>query len=220
MRALDLVPETGRAHEVRWVRAYILTAAGDFRRAEAIARPLLSVDDAEVTSRAAATLGSVLRQTGRHAEARTVERSAIRRAPTAELRGHLRIGLVADAVGLGRLPAVDRALAQIGSVRGWRARVRLEWVRCERELLAGRAGLAAGHARRAHRLAAKAGARRHEAKSLLFLGVALRREATGLEGAPALAAAREAERSLRRARAAAERLGAAPLAGVATALLE
>jgi tetratricopeptide (TPR) repeat protein len=219
MRALEGVHAARHAHEVEWVRAYVLAAAGDFRRAEALARSLLDVDDAAVAARAAATLGSVLRQTGRHSEARKIEQSAARRALTAELRSHLRIGLVADAVGLGDLPAVDRALERVGPVRGWRARVRLEWVRCERELLAGRPAIATVHARRAQRLAAGAHARRHEAKSLLFLGVSLRGEANGLEGAAARAAVREAERSLRRARASAERLGAAPIADVASKLL-
>jgi tetratricopeptide (TPR) repeat protein len=153
------------------------------------------------------TLGSVLRQTGRHRDALAVERRALRDAPTPAHRAHLLIGLAADAVGLGDLAAADRALRLVPRAGGWRAAVRLAWVRCERELLAGRPARAARHAARALALARRAGSARHEAKSLLFLGVA-RREA-GLEGARE--ALEEAERLARL-------VGARPVAEVAASL--
>lgn len=143
----------------------------------------------------------------------------MRAAPTAELRAHLAIGLAADAVGLGDRKAVDRALSRVPRVRHWRVRVRAEWVRCERELLAGRPAPAARHARRALQIASRAGARRHEAKSLLFLGAALRSGAlSGSRGATG-PARREAEGSLRRASLLARRIGARPVARVAESLL-
>jgi tetratricopeptide (TPR) repeat protein len=198
---------------VRWLRAYLSAARGDFARAERAARALLrSRDlDAVVRARAAATLGSVLRQTGRHADAGVVERHALARGATGEPRTQLLIGLVADSVGLGDLKGVDRALGRVGvrPAGGWRVRVRRAWVRCERELLAGRPGPAAGHARRALDAAERAGARRHVAKSLLFLGAALREAGDD----------RGADRALRRARAIASRIGARPVAAVAGEML-
>ena len=205
-----------------WIRAYVDAARGRFPRAERALRPLSSRAASPATrSRAATTLGSVLRQTGRHAEARDVERAALRRERAPGMRAHLLIGLVADAVGLGDLRAVDAAIRRVGPrpAGGWRALVRLRWVRCERELLAGRPSAAVSHARRALAIAERAGARRHEAKSLLFLGAALL-DAAGRESSSYRAAARgrEAGRALRRARAVAGRLGAAPIAVVAEQL--
>jgi hypothetical protein len=198
--------------EASWLRAYVAAARGEFAAAERLARSVRSSHGADraVRARAAITLGSVLRQTNRHADARVVDRTALRSARDAATRAHLLIGLAADAVGLGDLAAVDRAIARIGPrpAGGWRVAVRLRWVRCERELLAGRPIAAARHARSAVRRARSAGAIRHEAKSELFLGAAL----AGLE--PASSA-----RALRRARALASRVGARPVADVADALL-
>jgi len=199
--------------QARWIGAYITASRGDFAKAEWAVRSLLRSRRTEVDlrARAAATLGSVLRQTGRHAEAASVERAAIVRGVAPAGRTHLLIGLVADAVGLADLRAVDRALKQVGPrpAGGWRARVRLAWVCCERELLAGRPEAAAAHARRGLAAAEKAGAKRHAAKSFLFLGAAL----TGAGEAA------EARRALRRAHRIASRIGAAPIAAVAGEML-
>lgn len=202
-----------------WIRAYIAAARGDFDDAERLARSLLTTSrvDPETRARAAATLGSVLRQTERHSDARHVERVAVRRAPRGEPRAHLLIGLAADAVGLGLLDSVDDVLRRIGRTHhGWRPAIRLAWVRCERELLAGRPGRAARSARAAAAASARHGARRHEAKSLLFLGAALL-EAEG-RGAVDRERAEEAVRALRRARSIAGRIGARPIVSVATSL--
>ena len=220
VRALDTT-RTSTA-EARWLRAYLLAATGDFGRAERAARRVLAeTDDPATESRAAATLGSILRQTGRHARARTIESAALRRAPTRELRAHLLIGLAADAVGLGDLAAVDRGLerAVAERSRGWRVTVRLRWVRCERELLAGHPAAAARWARSALAAAEKAGAQRHIAKSLLFLGAASQAAAVGDSGARGRRAQLEATRSLRRARSIATKIGAPPIERVARDLL-
>jgi tetratricopeptide (TPR) repeat protein len=197
----------------RWLGAYLDTARGRFARAERRARSILGDASADRDARclAAITLGSVLRQTGRHAEAREIEVSWLRRAAVRELRAHLLIGLAADAVGLGELRSVDRALGRLGArpAGGWRAAVRARWVRCERELLAGRPDRAAPHARRALAISERARARRHVAKSHLFLGVALR-------GAGRY---READAAFRRASDLARKLDARPVASVADALL-
>jgi hypothetical protein len=221
---LASLPRLTSPGEARWLKAYVQAARGDFIRAEDTLRPLLSdsVADPATHARAAATLGSVLRQTNRHAEARRVERRALAVAPAGAARVHLLIGLAADAVGLGELREVDAVLGTIGTkpAGGWRTAVRLRWVRCERELLAGRPNDAAGHARRALAIAGRAKARRHVAKSHLFLGAALLewadRDRSGRRGTARVA---EARRSLRSARATARRIGARPIAEVADGLL-
>jgi hypothetical protein len=208
--------------EARWLRAYLLAATGEFGRAERAARRVLAeTNDPAIEARAAATLGSILRQTGRHAQARTIESAVLRRATTRELRAHLLIGLAADAVGLGDLAGVDRALrrAVAERTREWRVTVRLRWVRCERELLAGHPAAAARWARSALTAAEKAGARRHIAKSLLFLGAASRAVLLTDSGVRARRARLEATRSLRRARSIASRIGAGPIERVARELL-
>jgi len=210
--------------EVRWITAYVDAARGDFRRAERSLERLVSEAEAspDTRARAAATLGSVLRQSARHAEAQTIERRAAKTAPTPELRAHLLIGLAADAVGLGDLAAVDAAVKGIGPrpAGGWRSAVRLRWVRCERELLANRPLAAAGHARRALAISERAGARRHRAKSLLFLGASLA-DAAARDPSHRFAAAwrRESEGALRRARARSLSIGARPIARIAGQLL-
>jgi len=181
---------------------------------------LVESADRAGSARAAVTLGSVLRQTARHAEAREIEAASLEGAPTAELRKHLLIGLAADAVGLGELAVVDETLALVGSelVGGWRAGVRLRWVRCERELLASSPANAARWARRALGLSERSGARRHQAKSLLFHGAALREIALRPWGASAREARVDALASLGAARTLARRIGATPIADVADEL--
>ncbi|MGH2794688.1 MAG: hypothetical protein ACRDKG_10340 [Actinomycetota bacterium] len=204
--------------EVRWIRAYLWAAAGRFGIAERAARTVFErTSDPSLRARAAVTLGSVLRQTRRHAEARHIEAAAVRRTPTPALRAHLHVGLAADAVGLGDLRAVDRELGRAAAsrTRDRRVAIRIRWVRCERELLAGRPDRAAGWARAALTLSRRAGARRHAAKSLLFLGAAELEIARRSAGS----SARDARRKLREARDVADRIGAEPIARVARELL-
>jgi tetratricopeptide (TPR) repeat protein len=201
-----------RTEEVRWLTAYLLAARGAFSDAEAALTPLArAARDPALRARAAITLGSVLRQTGRHDFAGRVDERALRLAPDASLRAHALIGLAADAVGLGDQRACGERLtraARTAQPRDWRVLVRLDWVRAERALLVGRPREAAARARAALARSRRAGARRHEAKSLLFLGVALRQA-----GSPG--ARRRLEEAMRLAR----RLGAAPIASVARGLL-
>jgi len=196
-----------------WIGAYLAAARGHFSFAERATRALIADGglEPELHARVAATLGSVLRQTGRHADARVVESAALARRPRGAARAHLLIGLVADAVGVGDLAAVDRGLRRVGSrpPGGWRVRVRLRWVRCERELLARRPATAATHALRAYEVADAARAKRHVAKSLLFYGAALREAG---EITPA-------RRALGRSRSIAARVGAEPIERVAGHLL-
>lgn len=201
-----------------WLGSYLAAARGDFAVAERLAERVLRSGrpDPAWAARAAVTLGSVLRQTDRHAPARLVEAAALRRARTVEDRAHLLIGLAADAVGLGELAAVDATLRRVPAARDWRVRVRLSWVRCERDLLAGRPSVAVRHARAAVVVSEREKAARHVAKSHLFLGAALLDAARSREDAQL---PREAARSLRRATAVATRIGARPIAAVAGELL-
>ena len=114
-RALEELALLPRTDDGRWLRAYVASARGRFADAE---RTLTSLrarsSDREIRAKAVVTLGSVLRQTDRHALARTVERDGLTDAPTEELRAHLSIGLAADAVGLGELAEVDAMLKRVG----------------------------------------------------------------------------------------------------------
>ena len=197
----------------RWLLAYVAAARGDFPAAEYLAEPLARrARDPEIRVAASLTLGSVLRQTGRHRLARAHDLRAARLATTPAARAHAFIGLAADSVGLGDAGGCARRLAEAAAVvpRGdWRARVRLDWVRAEHALLTGRPRIAARAAARALERSKTAGARRHEAKSSLFLGAAL--AAAGDPGC---------RKALRDAERVAKRVGATPIARVARELLD
>jgi len=124
--------------------------------------------------------------------------------PVDEGSFHCLLGLVADAVGQGKVPEaihrLERAEEALPEDRPWRACVRLDWVRSEVALLRGDAPAACRVAAEAVGLAEEADAPRHVAKGLLFQGVA----ASQLRD-PA------AEGLLRRANEMASRLGALPL---------
>ena len=211
-RAREELALARRSDDARWLGAYIASARGRFAAAERTLTSLRARSaDGEIRAKAAVTLGSVLRQTERHALARLVERDGLTEAPTEELRAHLLIGLAADAVGLGELAEVDAMLKRVGSrpAGGWRASVRMHWVCCERELLAGRPNEACFHARKALETSRGASARRHVAKSQLFLGVALLESGRVREGRRALTLSRDS----------AGKIGARPIAAVAERLL-
>lgn len=192
------------------MRAYVAAARGAFADAERRATSLLGASD-DTAMRAALTLGSVYRQTDRHALARPLDERVLAGSSDPEMRAHARISLAADAVGLGDAAACARHLGaaeRLVPTGAWRARVRLDWVRCERALMVDDAAAAVAHARGGLSRSRRARARRHEAKSLLFLGVALR--VAGRRGADdALTGARDIARSV----------GARPIARVATAML-
>lgn len=197
--------------EGRWLQAYLHNCFGRFDEAIEVAMDLAqSSNDPLVASRALVTAASALRQTGRHLPAYPLDESAARLAPDDATRAHALIGLAADAAGLGRGSSdpIDQAAA-LAPPGDWRIRVRLAWVRCEQALVAGRARKAVTHARDALDRARAAGARRHEAKSLLFLAFALRE-----------AGDREWKASMKLAKSIAGRIGAAPIAAVAAEALD
>ena len=186
-------------HAAAWLLGVALGAAGRYGGALTVLVPL--VEGAEAPGArpeaglfggfAAATVASVHRQLGRHAEGRAWDERCLdlSAGPEVEFDGHL--GLAADAVGLAdadeaRARLADaETLAAAGDATWWRQRVRLDWVRAEVSLLGDRPEDAARAAARAVAGSRAAGAPRHEAKSLLFEGVAhvsagREREARGL----------------------------------------
>ena len=196
------------------------TAAGRYGSAMVVLEPLAEARPADAERRlfsslAAATLASVARQLGRHAEGRRLDERALDLAgDAAEARFDAYLGLSADAVGLGESAAAEAALAEaalLAEIRPewWRQRVRLDWVRAEVALMRDRPDEAVSQANSAIVLAEASGAPRHVAKGLLFSGVAL--VSTGELD--------EAAATLRRAATLAESVGAIPLVWPARAVL-
>jgi len=160
--------------EIRWLAAVYLGGQGRYGPAAAL---LLLPGGRPADSRAASARASHLRQLCRHAEAEPLDRLALRTAGAdQEARADALIGLVADAVGRADLSLarrrLTRATAEIGAAAGWRAEVRLDWVRTEVALLGDRPAAAVAAAAAALDRARCADAPRHAAKSLLMLGAA------------------------------------------------
>jgi hypothetical protein len=177
----------------RWLAAVVLGGQGRYAAATALLTELRYDSDPVLASLATSTLASQRRQVGGHAAARRLDGEALVRLsgvePVADdqdgvdAAGALAdalTGLAADAIGTGgparRLhvaaaDTVERTEATHG--HRWRSQVRLEWVRAEIELAAGRPEEALGPAQRAIDTATAAGALRHRAKSRLVLAAAL-----------------------------------------------
>jgi len=213
------VPETTAAS---WLLGLSLGAAGRYGAALSCLTPLLEAGEASDAGKearlfgalAGASLGSVRRQLGRHSEAREADQRGAALTEGGESAFACRLGLAADAVGLGEAD-VARAETEAAvsllperPTEWWRQRVRLDWVRAEVALLDDDPSTAVTAAEAAVQRAEKARAPRHVAKSLLFQGVA---HVTA--GAP------EGASSLRRAATLAEGLGALPLVWSARAVL-
>jgi hypothetical protein len=155
----------------RWLAAVVLGGQGHYARAAAL---LTGLRQPAVASLAASTLASHRRQLGGHAAARPLDARALRGAPHPEAESDALLGLAADALGVGRQTEARRLIvAAAGLDAGWRAEIRLGWVRAEVELGAGRADLAVSPAERAAERANASGSTRHRVKSGLVLGAAL-----------------------------------------------
>ncbi len=172
----------------------MLGGLGSFAEAVALLGPLLADAPAQhpvVSALACETMASLLRQVGRHAQAEMHDKRGLHLAAAAGDDGvkavheavheavlDCQVGLVADAVGQADLPLAGRRLDTarmtaegLGSTL-WRPRLRVQWVTAEVALLSGDADAAAAAAAAAVGAAEAAGAPRHLAKGLLFLGVA------------------------------------------------
>jgi hypothetical protein len=186
----------------RWLAGVYLGALGHYGPAAALLLP----GGRPAGSLAASARASHLRQLSRHAEAEPLDRRALATAgPDREARADALTGLVADAVGLGRLTLarrrLTRAATELGSDASWRTAVRLDWVRAEVALLGDRPAEAVAAASKALTRARIADAPRHVAKSLLILGVAIEVRAGASAAVPLL----------REAAAAAQAQGLLPL---------
>jgi hypothetical protein len=192
-----------------WLRGVALLATGRYGDAEVALEPWLE------SSLAASAHASGLRQRNRHAEALVHDEAALAAAgDDLEARSDALVGLTADAIGVGDAGTAARRLAELAKLPdiGWRSAVRRQWVACELALLKGRPADAVAAGRTALRYAEWAQARRHIAKSLLFLGVSVREVARG-RGVDAIFSA--AMGILRRGERVAAEVGAVPLQKVA-----
>lgn len=156
-----------------WERGWVLAAMGRFGEA---LRLLDEAADGPDAARAQGTAASVYRQLALHERAEALDDAALALAVDPDVVAGLRVGNVADALGLGlraqwrdRL-AVARAAVEAGG--DWRQRVRLAWVAGETDMYEGDPQAAAPHFAEAVARSIERGARRHEAKSHLFLGAA------------------------------------------------
>jgi hypothetical protein len=174
----------------RWLAAVVLGGQGHYAAAATVLHGLLAHPGPPWASLAASTLASHRRQLGAHAAARRLDAVALRRCSpvrvavtgsdpvnTLGARADAFIGLAADSIGLGRLPAAHRLVVaaerEVEASTWWRPAVRLAWVRAELALASGAPAAAVEPAGTAVRLAETAGAVRHAAKSRLVLAAAL-----------------------------------------------
>jgi len=225
-RAVVLAQSEGRRAEVTaaaWLLGVALSAAGRYGGALRVLAPLVEAGEPAgstpetklFSALAAATAASVHRGLGRHEVARDLDERGLGLAEgTEEATFDCELGLAADAVGLGDLDEATRRLGRAEALvsrhedEWWRQRVRFDWCRAERALLADDPAEAVAAATASVERAEQARAPRHVAKGLLFQGVAELQA-----GSPAAAA------TLRRAATLAEGLGALPVLWQARALL-
>jgi hypothetical protein len=172
------LPVATTPHQL-WLRA--VAAGGQGRYASALADlagmcrlqrsgPLVSL--------AHSTRASFLRQLGWHARARRWDgRASALSGADLEARADARIGLAADALGVGRFAASATALHQAADLltesAPARLPVRLAWVSAELAMARSDGRTAVRHAQRAVDLAAGLGSVRHALKSDVILAAAL-----------------------------------------------
>ncbi|QQQ75894.1 hypothetical protein IOD16_33330 [Saccharothrix sp. 6-C] len=168
--------------EERWLAAVVLGGQGHYAAAASVLGELIGRGGL-FGSLAASTLASHRRQLGGHAAARALDGRALALAPggdgedpddvdPAGARADALLGLAADAIGTGRLDEARRLHARV-EPRGWRSRVRHQWLAAEIALAGGLAEGAVHPAEVAAATAREAGATRHILKSDLVLGAAL-----------------------------------------------
>ena len=191
-----------------WQRGWLLAALGDYGAA---LDQLDTTRDGSPAVQAAGLMtgAQVLREIGLHEDAEAADQRGLGilgdtgRCPP--VRAALLIGLVADAVGraadevLSR--RLQRAAAAVDVAGSWRQLIAFRWVQGEVAMVRGGWADAERAFGRAARRAARQGARRHEAKSLVFLAAA--RAAAGEH--------EQARRIARRGLELAARCAAAPL---------
>ncbi|HWA66910.1 MAG TPA: hypothetical protein VG899_11135 [Mycobacteriales bacterium] len=228
-QAVGLAQSEGLHAEVAaaaWLLGVALTASGRYGAGLRVLVPLLEAGEARdastttaelklFSSLAGGTAASVHRGLGRAEAAMALDARGLSLTDgPGEAAFDCLLGLAADAVGAGRADEAKKRFTQASAVieghggDWWRQKVRLEWVRAEIAMLAGRPSEARAAAVEAVAGAERARAPRHVSKGLLFQGVA---ELQSGEG--------DAAATLRRAATLAEGLGALPLVWQSRALL-
>lgn len=159
-----------------WLRAVAAGGQGRYASARADLAKLYRSASPECAL-AHSTEASFLRQLGWHTRARRWDGRALTLAgPDTEGAADALIGLAADALGVGRLAASQRALARAGELLSDsappRLQVRLGWVSAELAMARGEGTAAISHAERAVEHAAVLGSVRHEVKSSVVLAAA------------------------------------------------
>lgn len=176
-RAL-LALQEDRGPTAAWKRAWMLTALGQYGSA---LKACAEAREGPATLQACGLMTEAMlyRQVSLHdhaedadATALSVLRNARVRPPS--VRAAIRIGQVADAVGLGMdqvvlLRRLQIASAAVSAAGSWRQGVRLTWVRGEVLMARGAYTRASRVFAAGAMIASNQGARRHHAKSLIFL---------------------------------------------------
>ncbi|TRW79889.1 hypothetical protein FK535_21380 [Mycolicibacterium sp. 018/SC-01/001] len=166
-----------RTPEGLWLRAVAAGGQGRYAAAEAdLDRLLRRVEGGPLASLALSTRGSFLRQLGWHDRARSFDGAAWAcSGGTGDAAADALIGLAADALGVGRFAASERALRRAAGLApaatSARVPIRLAWVSAELAMARGD-GAALTHAARAVELAAHTPSVRHRVKSLLVRAAA------------------------------------------------
>lgn len=172
-----------------WLRAVAAGGQGRYASARADLAKLYRSAGPECAL-AHSTEASFLRQLGWHTRARRWDGRALTLAgPDVEAAADALIGLAADALGMGRFAASERALARAGGLLDSappRLRVRMGWVSAELAMARGEGATAVSHAERAVEHAAALGSVRHQVKSSVVLAAA-RCSAGDLDAARAVA---------------------------------
>lgn len=161
-----------------WKRAWMLTALGQYGQAlEACEQ----AKEGPPTLQACGLMTEAMlyRQVALHQRAEDADAAALgvlrkARVRPPSVRAAIRIGQVADAVGLGMdqivlLRRLQIAAAAASAAGSWRQGVRLTWVRGEVLMARGAYTRASRVFAAGARIASNQGARRHHAKSLIFL---------------------------------------------------
>ncbi|MEW5811448.1 MAG: hypothetical protein AB1925_18560 [Actinomycetota bacterium] len=168
---------TAATPEALWLRAVAAGGQGRYAAADADLDQLLRTRvGGPLASLALSTRGSFRRQLGWHDRARSFDGAAWRLSEGRGVAGaDALIGLAADALGVGRFAASERALARaadlVSTAASTRLPIRLAWVSAELAMARGEA-TALGHAERAVALAAQTPSVRHRIKSLLVRAAA------------------------------------------------
>ncbi len=164
-------------HEL-WLRAVAAGGQGRYSSALADLAVLRREPRGPLVSLAHSTRASFLRQLGWHDRARAWDGRASALAGTdGEAGGDALIGLAADALGMGRFAASERALRRAADLLDermpLRLPVRIAWVSAELAMARGQGSTAVEHAETARAAAKVLGSARHTVKSEVVLAAAL-----------------------------------------------